>query len=81
MSKTTKNKILTDLKEICKIWEEYIRELFDDVRSEIPSGIFSNAFGSPIIESEVVYAHSEFKNEKALEKDNIYAEMLRLVNI
>jgi hypothetical protein len=57
--KTTKNnKILTNLEEIYRIWKEYIRDLFDDARSETSSSI-SNILDSPIMKSEMVYTLSK----------------------
>jgi hypothetical protein len=44
-----------------------IRDLFDDIRSVAPSSISINVFDSVIMETEVVYAFSAFKNRKAPE--------------
>jgi hypothetical protein len=45
-----------------------------------PSSIFSNISGSPIMQSEVVYAFSTLKNRKVLGEHNIHMEVLKLVN-
>jgi len=66
---------LIDPEEICRIWEEYIRELFDDVRSEHSSDIFS----PPIMESEVD-ALSTHKNGRTQGADHIHTEVLKLLN-
>jgi len=63
---TKNNQILTDPQEICRIWEEYIRNLFDDTHSVTSSNISSNASGPPIIDLE--HALSTFKIGKHQEK-------------
>jgi hypothetical protein len=53
ISRTTKNnKILTNPQRICTVWEEYIRDFFDDTVS-VASNIFSNVSDPPIMKSEV----------------------------
>jgi len=80
ISKITKNnKTLTYSEEICRIWEQYIQELFNDICSEPPSNISSNVL--PIMESEMVYAFSALKIGKAPGEDNIHAKVFKLVNI
>jgi len=88
-SKTIKNnRILTDYQNICKEWEEYIRDLFDDICLMTLTGICSNASDPSILESEMVYAFSILKNRKVPGENNsnisniqlaTYAEIRKLV--
>lgn len=81
ISKITKNnKIIIDPQDICNILEEYIQELFENIRAVAPKDIPNNASGPPILESEVTYAFSTLRNRKSPGKDNIHAEVLKLIN-
>jgi len=54
---------------ICRVWQGYVQDLFDDVRSvAYPNSISSNAFLAMVLimESEMVYALLAFKNRKIL---------------
>jgi len=84
-SKTIKNnKILKDYQNICREWEEYIRDLFDDICLMTLTGICSNASDPSILESEMVYSFSILKNRKVPGENNIqlvtYAEIRKLVS-
>jgi len=74
LTTTKNNSVLTDLRKICKIWEECIRDLFNDIRSIAPSNISSNASGPSII--KLVCAFSTFRNRK---EDNVLSNVLELV--
>ena len=56
-------------------WKEYIGDLFDDNRPEMPK--MENKEGPPILKSEVEKALHKMKNGKALGEDQISAEMLK----
>jgi len=65
--------------QICR--KGHIRIPFHDTYSVSPNSIFNNASGPSIMKSKVIYAFSILKNRKAQGKDNIHAELLKLVNI
>uniref|UniRef100_A0A8D8PQH9 Craniofacial development protein 2 n=1 Tax=Cacopsylla melanoneura TaxID=428564 RepID=A0A8D8PQH9_9HEMI len=69
-------KIIIDEAEIKKTWEDYIKELFNDVRSD-PSIIDGND-GPEILEEEVKRALTNSKERKALGPDGIPTEILKL---
>lgn len=79
MLKTNNNEIISDQKDIEKEWVQYIQELFDDSRPE-PSLTKQNEPPLNILVSEVTHAIKRSKTQKASGPDNIYVEMLQLLN-
>ena len=73
--KDKNGKLLHDKDKILERWKEYIGELFDDNRPEMPSMV--NSDGPPILRNEVENALRKMKNGKAAGSDEITAEMLK----
>ena len=67
--------ILTDIDEVLKRWEEYVRELYDDERGESPE-IGREMSGPPILKSEVELAIKCMKKGKAVGEDEVMVEMV-----
>ena len=78
---TNSNKQTIDPEEIETIWTRYIEELFDDDRTE-PDPIRVDQEDQPmaILLSEVKHAIKLLKTSKAPGEDNIYTEMLKLLD-
>ena len=63
---------------ILERWKEYIGDLFDDNRPEMPKVV--NLDGPPILLTEVESALKRMKNGKAAGEDGITAEMLKALH-
>ena len=73
-----KNQPVNSSKEEMVLWENYIKNLFDDSR-ETPT-INNNNEGPTILKSEVEYAIRQLKNNKSPGPDNIYPEIIKLIS-
>lgn len=69
--------VIVEKSEIKQTWEEYIKQLFHDVRTMPPN--IDNTDGPPILEAEVQAALKNAKEQKALGPDGIPAEILKLI--
>ena len=67
--------ILTDIDEVIKRWEEYVKELFNDIRGEKPE-IRTEMSGPPILRAEVELAAKCMKKGKAVGDDGLMIEMV-----
>lgn len=77
--KTENGEIITDQEEIKEEWSRYIREMFDDERTE-PELERDNDLTLNILPSEVNAAIKTAKSGKAAGPDNVYTEMLKLLD-
>ena len=68
--------VLMTKKDILDRWTEYIQELFDDNRAELPR-ITKDVAGPEILADEVRSAIKKLKRNKACGPDKISAEMLQ----
>lgn len=75
--KDNQGRVIVKKSEIKQTWEEYIKQLFDDVRTVPPN--IDNTNGPPILEGEVQAALKNAKEQKALGPDGIPAEILKLI--
>uniref|UniRef100_A0A6P7FMQ0 Uncharacterized protein LOC114329388 n=1 Tax=Diabrotica virgifera virgifera TaxID=50390 RepID=A0A6P7FMQ0_DIAVI len=69
-------KLISSPEEQINMWEDYIKELFYDIR-EPPTLNKENDEGPPILQSELEYALRQLKNNKSVGKDEIPAELLK----
>lgn len=76
MAGTAKRRTVNVLKDY-QTWEEYIKQLFDNVRMKPPN--IDKADGPPILEGEVQAALKNAKDQKALSPDGVPAEILKLI--
>ena len=67
--------ILMEKEQIIERWTEYIQELFEDDRGDMPH-IRKDMDGPEILKDEVRFAVKHMKRNKACGPDNIYAELL-----
>lgn len=72
-------KLLIDIECQLARWNEYIKELFDDNRSELEN--IDTTSGPSITKEEVQYALKNAKNGKAVGPDEIHVETLKLLGI
>ena len=77
--KNKEGKILFDQEDIQNRWCEYIGELFDATRSNVP--VPSTLEGPPILKAEVENALNKMKDGKAQGGDNISTEMLKVLEV
>jgi hypothetical protein len=76
---------VTDLEEVREIWKLYIESLYDkdgkpkkeDLNLEEEGEVETDVKGSTILQSEILSAIAEMKEGKAVEVDDIPAEMLK----
>ena len=68
--------ILMEKEQIIERWTEYIQELFEDDRGDMPH-IRKDIDGPEILKDEVRFAVKHMKRNKACGPDNIYAELLQ----
>lgn len=68
-------KMLIENPEICKRWERYIKELFDDVREEAPN-IDWEMEGPEITKDEIKSAIKKMNKGKSIGPDDIAIEMV-----
>ena len=67
--------MILEKEEILKRWEEYIKELFEDNRGNLPE-IKKNMKGLKILQSEVRSALNRMKRNKAARPDEIKMEQI-----
>lgn len=72
------NQIVLESKEKTNVWEEYIKELFDDDRPPVGSNI--SLTGPSITKDEIERAIRSSKNNKAVGPDKIPSEILKLLD-
>ncbi|KAI5746878.1 hypothetical protein M8J77_008501 [Diaphorina citri] len=70
-------KIIIDMKEKLKQWENYIQKLFDDERE--PPNDMEEDNGPDILKDEVKYAIKTIKAGKALGPDELPGDVLKLI--
>ena len=70
------NEIVATVSEKLKLWEQYVQELFDDVREE-NHGITDANEGPDILREEVVRAIRTSKSGKAAGPDNVRSELFK----
>ena len=66
---------LSEEEDIANRWKEYITELYDKNRSDMPKSAMRTGYN--ILQEEVQKAISSMKNGKATGSDEISAEMLK----
>uniref|UniRef100_A0A8D8SMX4 Craniofacial development protein 2 n=1 Tax=Cacopsylla melanoneura TaxID=428564 RepID=A0A8D8SMX4_9HEMI len=69
--------VVLDKENIKKTWEQYIKELFHDVRTDPPT--IDKHDGPQILKSEIEVALKNAKDRKALGPDEIPVEILKLL--
>src|SRR5579872_7213971 len=67
--------VLMEKDQILNRWTEYIQELFEDDRGDLPQ-IRKDTDGPDILKDEVRFAIKHMKRNKACGPDNIFAELL-----
>src|ERR1700730_11546481 len=67
--------VLMEKDQIFQRWTEYIQELFEDDRGDLPQ-IRKDIDGPNILKDEVRFAIKRMKRNKACGPDNIFAELL-----
>uniref|UniRef100_A0A8D9DVR2 Craniofacial development protein 2 n=1 Tax=Cacopsylla melanoneura TaxID=428564 RepID=A0A8D9DVR2_9HEMI len=72
--------IVIDVAKQKQIWEEYVRELFEDQREENEYNSEDDETGPPILKEEVRCAIEAAKNGKAAGPDEISADVLKLID-
>ena len=70
--------LLFEEKDVANRWKEYITELYDDNRAEMPK--FAMTTGYNILQEEVQKAIISLKNGKATGSDEISTEMLKALD-
>ena len=70
--------ILFNQEEIAAIWVEYITELYDDHREQMP--MFEVTSGASIMKEEIQKALKSMKNGKATGTDELPAEALKALD-
>ena len=70
--------LLFDEKDVANRWKEYITELYDDNRADIPR--FTMTTGNNILQEEVQKAISSMRKGKATGSDEISTEMLKALD-
>lgn len=76
----TDDKIIINKAERMDIWKNYITELFEDNRTELPPEP-NNPVSIPITENEVTKAITQLKDGKSPGPDNTYSELLKLFDV
>jgi len=77
---TKKGEIVFDNHDILARWVDYIGELFQDDRQELPSDVDKELTGPPILLSEIQEALRKMKYGKAVGNDKINKEMLTAID-
>ena len=75
-----KGEIVFDNHDILARWVDYIGELFQDDRQELPSDVDKELTGPPILLSEIQEALRKMKYGKAVGNDKINKEMLTAID-
>lgn len=75
MIKDKNGNVLTDSEDVLERWREYVKELFEDIRGEVPE-TNEELNGPEILREEVEQAVKEMKREKAEGGDGVVVEML-----
>ena len=70
--------IIIEKEAMIERWTEYITDLFDDERGEMPD-ISNNMLGPKILASEVQAAVQSMKNNKAVGTDEITVELIKSI--
>ena len=70
--------LLFEEEDVANRWKEYITELYDDNRAEMPK--FAMTTGYNILQEEVQKAITSLKNDKATGSDEISTEMLKALD-
>ena len=70
--------LLFEEEDVANRWKEYITELYDDNRAEMPK--FAMTTGYNILQEEVQKAITSLKNGKATGSDEISTEMLKALD-
>ena len=72
-------KIAMEEEEVLGRWKEYVEELFEDDRGEVPQLNNINMGGPPILKDEIEKAMRGMKEGKAVGEDGVNIEMLKAV--
>ena len=67
--------VLTEKDRILQRWTEYIQELFEDGRGDLPQ-IRKDIDGPDILKDEVMFAIKHMKRNKACGPDNIFCRII-----